>query len=485
MGAYLRIYERRVERKLAAEATRGVIASVSSHPLAEVTSDGNVTDRRRLIPALGLREYWYPALPEKKVRSKKPLYWRMLGDELAFFRNGDGKVAAVSDICPHRGASMSRGDCFYKGTISCPYHGATFDSTGECKAFLTEGPDSKMVGSLEIRTYPTLTLRGWVFVWMGQGEPAKPEEDIPPEFFDSASTAQFHTYTYWPSSWILAIENQNDSHNGFYVHRNSLMQLTAPRMRARTPVGPRSKLIADRALVPLMQNQNYYADETGKTPYQLYYPGVNGVWPLGKWRRLVWALFKPWYALVFNRFRTHPKRTNPRQSEEWAAEAGNSCWHLPCAIRVNFGLYHYTRYAVPVSENLSRVIYFHHRRAGGFLTSIVQKAWFYSYFNYWLHYNFSGQDALVTAPCRFWTKENFSPTDSHLILLRKLVTERSRDAKLAGNKSQPGNISSEEALFNQQRIWGGEPEVDLDAAASDTTKTVPQDFIRGKQNFGS
>ena len=33
-------------------------------------------DRRSPIPALGLREYWYPALAAKVVGSRKPVYLR-------------------------------------------------------------------------------------------------------------------------------------------------------------------------------------------------------------------------------------------------------------------------------------------------------------------------------------------------------------------------------------------------------------------------
>ena len=148
MGAYLRFFERRIERNLAENATRGVVppAPVSNG----VQHDGyDVRDRRRLVPPLGLRESWYPALPARRVPRRKPLYWRMLGDEIALFRTAHGSVAAASDVCPHRGGSMSRGSCFSEGTISCPYHGATFDETGECKAFLAEGPESRMVGALK------------------------------------------------------------------------------------------------------------------------------------------------------------------------------------------------------------------------------------------------------------------------------------------------------------------------------------------------
>ena len=473
MGAYLRFYERRVERQLKESSFRGVAPPpVVPFGIAK-GADGTITDRRQLIPPLGLREYWYPALPARRVPKKHPIYWRMLGDEIAFFRGMNGEIAAVSDVCPHRGASMSEGFCFYKGTISCPYHGATFDATGDCKAFLPEGPDSKMVGNLPIKAYPTRVLQGYVFIWMGEGEPADIQEDVPPEFFgEKAETIHMlHTYTYWNCSWMVAIENQNDSHNGFYAHRNSLMQLAARRGRSRTPLGPRSRLLDDKALIPMMKNQNYYADEkTGTEPFQLYYPGVDGVWPIGQWRRWVWALCKPFVRLGMNKWRK-PYKSG---SEEWA-DVASSLWHLPSMVRVNWGFFAFTRVAVPVTENLSRVIYFHHRpKMSTAIGRLFQKAWFYGYFNYWMHYNFSGQDGEVAAPCRYWTDENLSATDSHLVMLRKLVTERSRDAKRAAATNEAIAKTSQQVglseikFFKKQEANKIAGEISLDDAAAQT-----------------
>ena len=75
-------------------------------------------DRRSQIPALGLREYWYPALPAKDVGWKKPEVLRICGEDLVFFRDKQGEVQALWDYCPHRGAYLSSGDCFWKGPIA-------------------------------------------------------------------------------------------------------------------------------------------------------------------------------------------------------------------------------------------------------------------------------------------------------------------------------------------------------------------------------
>jgi phenylpropionate dioxygenase-like ring-hydroxylating dioxygenase large terminal subunit len=438
MGANIRIHEWRTERRLRAGATRG-IRPPAVDPLQETLNplpdDGTpVKDRRQLVPALGLREYWWPALPSKKVRGKKPVYWKMLGEEIAFFRDTDGSVAAITDICPHRGASMSRGRSFYPGTLSCPYHGATFDRNGTCKAFITEGPDSKMVGDLKARSYPVQEHKGWVFVWMGREEPAPIEQDVPPEFFEPGTTLVLTTYTYWRCSWILAIENQDDPHNALYAHRNSLMQLMSPRFRARTPTGPRAKLVEDRALIILNMNQKYYADENGVVPFQMYYPSVDGVWPLTKWRQRIWKIFSPYYKYVVWR-PSRLRRTFDVEAEEWGRGRGGS-WHLPAIVRRNFNTYMFSRWAVPVDAELSRIVYMHARRTRFASTRAAIRAWWRLYYNWWNYYNFSGADDKVASPSRYWTPESLSATDSHLVMLRRLITERSRDAKLRFARGQ-------------------------------------------------
>ena len=88
------------------------------------------------------------------------------------------------------------------------------------------------------------------------------------------------------------LENTNDAHNAFYVHRNCLNVLTS-RLggRPRTPLGYRTKIINGKtanynAGTGIAPTERYYYDEDGNIPYQMYYPGVDGKWPLTKWRLL-------------------------------------------------------------------------------------------------------------------------------------------------------------------------------------------------------
>lgn len=49
------------------------------------------------------------------------------GRKIALFQDG-GTVRAIDDTCPHRGASLSEGQC-RQGQVMCPWHATRFDLT--------------------------------------------------------------------------------------------------------------------------------------------------------------------------------------------------------------------------------------------------------------------------------------------------------------------------------------------------------------------
>ena len=384
----------------------------------------NLDDRRSVIPPLGLREYWYPAVPQKDIGWKKPVGLRLLGTDVVLFRDEQGAVQALLDVCPHRGVALSWGDCFWKGFVSCPYHGGTFDGNGECVAFITEGPDSKMVGRLSARKFPTRTIKGIVFIWMGDEAPSPIEEDIPAEFFEGEQTVILNTVRYWNCNWMVALENTADAHNCFWVHRDSLFMLRSRfGGRPRTPLGYRSKIVNGRSAITFDYNTTAYYKKDGKLDYRMYYPGVKGHWPLHGWR-LFWVWFFEWLE---KRNAGKPRFETP---EEWAMGT-----HLPSQQRIYSGSggtgSMYTRVCIPVEENLTRVFYYRSRRvptaAGRFYERLAFNLWR----NFISHYNFSDQDYDAMRTVRYDMPEYLSATDSHLITQRRLITQHARGLKRA------------------------------------------------------
>ena len=171
------------------------------------------------VPRVGFREYWYPGIWSKKV-GRKPVNLKMLGDELVLFRGKDGNVVALNEWCPHRGARLSRGFCEFEGTVTCPYHGYTFDETGKCVAGLIENTKSPLVGKMRSRKYPTAEWKGIVFIWMGQTEPVPLEEDFPWEFKDATlNDRRYSRVKDWEVNWTEPV-NQGIDYHEFYLHRN-------------------------------------------------------------------------------------------------------------------------------------------------------------------------------------------------------------------------------------------------------------------------
>ena len=182
-------------------------------------------DIRPLIPTLGLRNYWYPAVEDRKVGSRKPVKVALLGEEICLFRGATGAVVALQDICPHRGARLSEGECHYKGTVACPYHGWVYDESGKNVAVLSEGPDSGVCGKpgTEAKVYPTRTLKGVIFVWIGEAALADPA--LIPGWISRNTDAGWkavHGYHHVKGQWQLVIDNLLDLSHVTYTHKTTL-----------------------------------------------------------------------------------------------------------------------------------------------------------------------------------------------------------------------------------------------------------------------
>lgn len=381
-------------------------------------------DLRPYIPKLGLREYWYPALPAARVGKRRPVQVRMLGEDLCFFRGRKGQVVAIGDICPHRGARLSEGDCHYPGTVACPYHGWVWDARGRNVAVLSEGPQSGVCGKpgTEARVYPTRTLKGIVFVWMGSEQPAPIEEDVPEEFFDPEAHI-VHGVVYWHTNWEVALENSMDAHVN-YLHRNALVML-------RSGFMPRG---ANGGEAPVFVGNGFGGDAqspsaTRPQPQQDVYPELGWTWPKTNYRRFwTWA-FRPFVQHAQNNIPT------PRTAR-WC-----SGHHLPGMFRAEFAYDLYTRACVPVDEWLTRVWYYHYTRP----VSRWQRLWhtfLYRAMHKWIiEYNFSRQDERVMINQQFDWPEKLSGTDAEIIQWRKLVV-----TKQFGGRNAPFDFRNPDGL---------------------------------------
>ncbi len=381
------------------------------------------------IPRLGLPEYWYPAIAAGKVPRRKPIRRKILGHDIVFFRNKQGHVVALNNWCPHRNASLAQGKCHFAGTITCPYHGLTFDEKGKVLAFLGEGPNSTFSQQRRssARSYPTQTHKGLVFVWMGEGDPAPIEHDVPPEFFDPDALV-LHAEQLWKVNWRASLENLQDAHV-FYVHRNSIELLSQDVAGLNLllhigPDRPATKVVNGRALVfetprffDFIDSNQQRKTQAAERPFQDTYPELGG-------KQFPRTTFRLQLAKTMGFLRRHlrPKLDWLVEDVEWAMGV-----HLPTTFRLDYQSHIYSRAVTPRDEDNSWIFYYTTYYPKSEARRRFDVAMWHAYYNWKQHRNFSGQDKRIVEHLNYENPtEKMSTSDAFPVAWRQMVIEHAR-----------------------------------------------------------
>jgi phenylpropionate dioxygenase-like ring-hydroxylating dioxygenase large terminal subunit len=411
-----------------ARNTESLRATVKTREGREIPHGASQVGVFDLVPTLGYREYWYPAIHDGLVK-KKPVSLKMLGEELVFFRDENGEVQALSDYCPHRGARLSGGkrrvpgggpqpgklNNEFKGFITCPYHGYTFNGEGVCVAALTDGPNSGLVGKLRAPKYPTQTYKGIVWIWMGETEPVPLEEDI---FYLGREDYIWDSYArIWDLNWSLTIENSQDSHEG-KIHRGSprriwTLQLFRGRGRGQGAYWGGSKITKE--------GDNHFNISplfVGPRP-KGFYPGLDKHWPQHTW----WKVLKG-------------PRQKPRKPDVplFDPERRGGLYALPAiASPGNSTDSCYFRIAVPVTADTCRMWCFRISRKSIVRGAFARLRWHMN-FHYWFTYSFiQGINENEDLPVQSigcldpWKPQKLGGSDASTIYWRRRLPLRSRD----------------------------------------------------------
>ncbi|MBM3601194.1 MAG: aromatic ring-hydroxylating dioxygenase subunit alpha [Alphaproteobacteria bacterium] len=186
------------------------------------------------ILTTGVRNLWYPIAPSWQVQSH-PVGLTRLGERIVLWRDGAGRVHALEDRCPHRGARLSLG-WNLGDRLGCWYHGIEVDGTGTvCKVPAVE--NCPLEGQQSVRAYPVRESNGGIFAWFGDAlhrEPGPlqlPEEMTDPDYDSFLCTA------FWRCNYRYAIDNVMDPMHGAYLHAES-HSMAGGAKRARMRINP-------------------------------------------------------------------------------------------------------------------------------------------------------------------------------------------------------------------------------------------------------
>jgi len=160
-----------------------------------------------------LRRFWQPVFVGADLTPGQIKPIRILGEDLTLYRGESGTAHIVGGRCAHRGVQLVLG--FIHGEhIECPYHGWTYDASGQCVA--QPGEQRPFCDRVKIKGYPVEEYLGLVFVYLGEGK-APPLPRLA-DFENDDLYIRRITTEVWPCSYFDLLENATDLVHTEYLH---------------------------------------------------------------------------------------------------------------------------------------------------------------------------------------------------------------------------------------------------------------------------
>lgn len=167
-----------------------------------------------------LRRYWVPALQSSDLPAPDgdPRHVQLLGEHFVAFRDTNGDVGILDELCCHRGASLVLGRVEGCG-IRCLYHGWKFAIDGT----VMETPnvaDPSFKTRIKARAYPVQEAGGLIWAYLGPEELKPPFPHYP--WFDLPAEYRLNAYLVENSNYVQVAEALVDSSHLNILHADGL-----------------------------------------------------------------------------------------------------------------------------------------------------------------------------------------------------------------------------------------------------------------------
>jgi phthalate 4,5-dioxygenase oxygenase subunit len=165
-----------------------------------------------------MRRFWHPVCTSAQLPQPDcaPLRVRLLGENYVAFRDSDGKVGFLEELCMHRGASLALGRV-EEGGIRCLYHGWKFSASGT----VMETPnhaDPKYAARMKAPAFPVREEGGIIWAYVG------PQDKIPAfsryAFMDAEPTHRVVLRINVACNYLQLVEGGEDSSHVGVLHTN-------------------------------------------------------------------------------------------------------------------------------------------------------------------------------------------------------------------------------------------------------------------------
>lgn len=175
-----------------------------------------------------LKNTWYVACQAEEI-TDKPLGRKICNESMVFYKNAEGKVSAVQDFCPHRGAPLSLGRVC-NGQLVCGYHGLVMG----CDGHTISMPGHQVRNFEPVKSYAVIERYGFVWVWPGDQTKVDASKMPVFEWFDNPQWAYGGGLYHIACDYRLMIDNLMDLTHETYVHSTSIGQLEIDETPSRT-----------------------------------------------------------------------------------------------------------------------------------------------------------------------------------------------------------------------------------------------------------
>ena len=217
-----------------------------------------------------LKNVWYMGGWSHEI-TDVPLSRRLLGLDIMFYRKTDATIVSLRDRCPHRFAPLSKGkivgDC-----IQCPYHGLTFDATGQC---ISAPLEAKAPPAVRVQSFPVVERHN--IVWFWPGDPSAADPDLVTDFAYLVDPAYKHAFglTHVNAHYELETDNLMDLSHVEMLHPAFTGVLS-----------PKSKFKATRDGNTV--HSDWFTERAQNPPSMEYGPFPTHGEPIDQWLEMRW-----------------------------------------------------------------------------------------------------------------------------------------------------------------------------------------------------
>ncbi len=178
-----------------------------------------------------MRRYWHPIATMTELNREPVMAVRILGENLALYRNEQGELGLVGQRCAHRGCSLAYGIPEEQG-LRCPYHGWLYNREGQ----VIEMPTEPATLPVRVSGYPVQELGGLIWAYMGPlPVPELPRWDL----LVWEDHVREIMITRLPVNWLQAMENSLDPMHFEHLHNRWGRYVLMRKGRKPMPVMPK------------------------------------------------------------------------------------------------------------------------------------------------------------------------------------------------------------------------------------------------------